>query len=99
MPVNTGRTGRFEKDTGPAADIEKPAVAGCDAERFGDDQRVVVLVVTGWRVQVVAMRELVEELIHGFGSRLRRRRDSRWHCRKPLHGPFRDGGRVGTDGA
>ena len=54
VPINASRTGRFEKYTGPAADIQKPAVVGCDAERFGDDKRVVVLVVGGWRVQVIA---------------------------------------------
>ena len=96
VPVNAGRTGRFEKHTGPAANIQKLAVVGCDAERFGDDKRVVVVVVAGWRVQVVAMRELVEELIHGFNSRLRCGRDSRWHCGKRLDGPLRGGGRVGT---
>ena len=98
-PVNAGRTGRFEKHTGPAADIEKLAVVGCDAERFGDDKRVVVVVVAGWRVQVVAMRELVEELIHGFNSRQRCGRGSRWHCGKRLDGPLRGGGRVGAGGA
>ena len=71
VPVNASRTGRFEKYTGSAADIQKPAVVGCDAERFGDDKRVVMVVVAVWRVQVVAVRELVEELIHGFSSRLR----------------------------
>ena len=71
VPVNASRTGGFEKYTGPAADIQKPAVVGCEAKRFGDDERVVVVVVAGWRVQVVAMRELVEELIHRFSSRLR----------------------------
>ena len=99
VAVNASRTGRFEKDTGPAADIEKPALVGCDAERFGDNERVVVAVVAGWRVQVVAMRKLVEELIHGFSSRLRRGRDSRWHCGKRLDGPLRGGRRVGAGGA
>ena len=60
VPVDTGRASRFEKDPGPASDIEKPAVRGFDAKRFGDYERVVVPVVAGWGVQVVSIREFIE---------------------------------------
>ena len=67
--VDSGRACRFKKNPGPASDIEKPAVRGFDAKRFADYERVVVPVVAGGSVQIIAIGEFVEQLIHGFISR------------------------------
>src|ERR1700674_4923628 len=53
VAVDTGGDRGLEKDTGTTTDVQQATVRRCDPQRLTDHESVIVLVVTGWRMEVV----------------------------------------------